>query len=249
MRICSSFSIATTANGPSCSCDPLPEKIPLRLRADGLYTIERVPVRLRDQHLSTARRYGVPAQEYRKLTFDKTLQQRDEHLDAILLSPGHPLFAAMGEVLLDDLEGVQGHTAIFVDPRVTESYQAHFFEVQIVSEEPLTETKHSSIGEARTQVLYATLAAVIDGPHSERSRAVCGTEKRPPHPCGVRSVTSRRTRSSNCWRDLGASTFALAAWIAVNRSCKKNERSGQFPLAEKRCLIVFPLPHSQAESR
>src|SRR6266516_1040470 len=135
MRICSSFSIATTANGPSCSCDPLPENIPLRLRADGLYTIERVPVRLRDQHLSTARRYGVPAQEYRKLTFDKTLQQRDEHLDATLLS--------------------QGHAALFVDPHVTESYQVHFFEVQIVSEEPLTETKHSSTGEARTQVLYA----------------------------------------------------------------------------------------------
>jgi len=110
---------------------------------------------LRDQHLSTARRYGVPAQEYRKLTFDKTLQQRDEHLDAILLSPGHPLFAALGEVLLGDLEGVQGHAALFVDPHVTESYQVHFFEVQIVSEEPLTETKHSSTGEARTQVLYA----------------------------------------------------------------------------------------------
>jgi superfamily II DNA or RNA helicase len=143
------------------------EKIPLRLRADGLYTIERVPIRLRDQHLSTARRYGVPAQEYRKLTFDKTLQQRDEHLDAILLSPGHPLFAAMGEVLLDDLEGVQGHAAMFVDPRVTEGYQVHFFEVQIVSEEPLTETKQSSTGEARTQVLYATLAAVIDGPRGK----------------------------------------------------------------------------------
>ena len=139
------------------------EKIPLRMRADGLYAIDRVPVRLRDQHLATARRYGVPAQEYRKLTFDKTLQQRDEHLDAVLLSPGHPLFAALGEVLLGDLEGVQGHAAMFVDPRVTESYQVHFFEVQIVSEEPLTETKHSSTGEARTQVLYATLAAIIDG--------------------------------------------------------------------------------------
>ncbi len=143
------------------------EKIPLRLRADGLYTIERVPVRLRDQHLSTARRYGVPAQEYRKLTFDKTLQQRDEHLDAILLSPGHPLFAALGEVLLGDLGGVQGHAALYVDPRVTESYQVHFFEVQIVSEEPFTETKHSSTGEVHTQVLYATLAAVIDGPQGK----------------------------------------------------------------------------------
>jgi SNF2 family DNA or RNA helicase len=143
------------------------EKIPLRLRADGLYAIERVPIRLRDQHLATARRYGVPAQEYRKLTFDKTLQQRDEHLDAVLLSPGHPLFAALSEVLLDDLESVQGHAAIFVDPRVTEHYQVHFFEIQIVSEEPQTVTKQSSTGEARTQVLYATLADVIDGPQGK----------------------------------------------------------------------------------
>src|SRR2546425_6822121 len=140
---------------------------PLPLRADGLYSIERVPARLRDQHLSTARRYGVPAQEYRKLTFDKTLQQRDEHLDAVLLSPGHPLFAALGEVLLGDLEIVQGHAAIFVDPRVTESYQVHFFEVQIVSEEPLPDKKQSGTGEARTQVLYATLAAVLDGPQGK----------------------------------------------------------------------------------
>jgi len=140
------------------------EKIPLRLRADGLYAIERVPIRLRDQHLSTARRYGVPAQEYRKLTFDKTLQQRDEHLDAVLLSPGHPLFAALGEVLLGDLEGVQGHAALYVDPRVTESYQVHFFEVQIVSEEPIADTKRGGSRDAYTQVLYATLAAILDGP-------------------------------------------------------------------------------------
>src|SRR2546430_2791499 len=81
----------------------------------------------------------------------------------------------------------------------------------------------------------------------ERSGVICGTEKRPPHPCGVRSVTSRRTRSSSCWQDLGVSTFATTAWIAVNRSCRKSERSSQFSLAEKRYLIVFPLPHSQTK--
>jgi len=59
---------------------------------------------------------------------------------------------------------VQGHTAIFVDPRVIESYQVHFFEVQIISEEPGTDNKCGGTTEARTQVLYATLAAVLDGP-------------------------------------------------------------------------------------
>ena len=43
------------------------------------------------------------------------------------------------------------------------------------------------------------------------------------------------------------SPFARAAWIAVNRSCRKSERSSQFPLAEKRCLIVFPLLQRQAK--
>ena len=77
---------------------------------------------------------------------------------------------------------------------------------------------------------------------SEKSGVICGRDSRPPHPCGVRSVTSRRTRSSNCWQDLGVSTCARAAWIAVNRSCRKSERSSQFPLAPKRCVIVLPYP-------
>jgi superfamily II DNA or RNA helicase len=144
------------------------EKMSMRHRVDGLYTIERVPARLRDQHLVTARRYGIPAQEYRKLTFDKTVQQREEHQDAVLLSPGHPLFAALSEVLLADLESLKGHAAVFVDPRAGESYQAHFFEVQIVSEEPVAGAgRDSTAGESRTQVLYATLAAILDGPRGK----------------------------------------------------------------------------------
>ncbi len=140
------------------------ERMPVHRRADGLYTVERVPLRLRAHNLATARRYGVPFQEYRKLTFDKTLQQRNEHLDAVLLSPGHPLLASLTEVLMSDLEAVQGHSAVYVDPHVTKGYQVHFFEVQIISEEPITDNRRSnSSGESRTQVLYSTLAAVMDG--------------------------------------------------------------------------------------
>jgi Domain of unknown function (DUF3883) len=59
---------------------------------------------------------------------------------------------------------VQGHAAVFVDPRVSESYQVHFFEVQIVSEEPVVDSRRDgTTGESRTQVLYSTLAAVLDG--------------------------------------------------------------------------------------
>lgn len=148
------------------------EKMRVRQRADGLFAVEHVPVRLRDQHLSTARRYGVPAQEYRKLTFNKELMQREEHVDAVLLSPGHPLFAALSDRLLADLEPVQGKPAVFVDARVTENYAVHFFEVQIVSEEPAMHTVQGNTEDARTQVLYATLVAVLerDG-HREQAPA------------------------------------------------------------------------------
>src|SRR6266700_3530026 len=140
------------------------EKLTMRKRVDNLYTIEHVPVRLRDQHLPTARRYGVPAPEYRKLTFDKTVQQRAEYQDAVLLSPGHPLFAALSEVLVSDLQGVQGQATVFVDPRVAAGYQVHFFEVQIVSEEPSVDGRRGRIGDVHSQVLYATLAAIMEGP-------------------------------------------------------------------------------------
>ena len=78
----------------------------------------------------------------------------------------------------------------------------------------------------------------------ERSRIKCGRDLRPHHPCGVRSVTSRRIRLSSCWQDLRGSPFAPPAWIAVNRSCRKSERSNRFLLAEKRCVLMFPLPRS-----
>src|SRR6266446_3380811 len=159
------------------------EKMSMRHRVDGLYTIERVPARLRDQHLVTARRYGIPPQEYRKLTFDKTVQQREEHQDAVLLSPGHPLFAALSEVLLADLESLKGLTAVFVDPRAGESYQAHFFEVQIVSEEPVTGAgRDSTAGESRTQVLHATLAAILDGPRGKELAPADLLQDLPPLP-------------------------------------------------------------------
>ena len=136
----------------------------VRLRADGLYAIEHVPLRLRDPHLPTARMYGIPAQEYRKVTFNKDILQRVEHVDAVLLSPGHPLFTALNATLLIELEAVQGQSAIFVDPRVSENYKVHFFEIQIDSEEPATGERRGNISDVRTQMLYSTLVAIQDGP-------------------------------------------------------------------------------------
>jgi hypothetical protein len=67
-------------------------------------------------------------------------------------------------VLVSDLQGVQGQATIFVDPRVTAEYQVHFFEVQIVSEEPSVDGRRGRIGDTHSQVLYATLAAIMEGP-------------------------------------------------------------------------------------
>jgi hypothetical protein len=139
------------------------ENMHVRQRPNGLFSIERVPAALRDPQLVVVRRNGKPEAEYRYVTFDKAIQQNETLPNATLLSPGHPLFAALTEVLLRDLETIQGQYAIFVDPRATESYQVHFFEVQIISEEPAAESRHTGgAGEERTQVLYATLVALLD---------------------------------------------------------------------------------------
>ncbi|MEO9028042.1 MAG: helicase-related protein [Ktedonobacteraceae bacterium] len=141
-------------------------KMKIYQRINQLFTIEHVPQALRNPQLASARRNGLPEQEYKQVTFDKAIQQDENVPPAILLSPGHPLFAALTEVLLRDLETTQGQAALFVDPRATESYQVHFFEVQIVTEDPLIDARRGgNVDEGRTQVLYSTMAAILDGPH------------------------------------------------------------------------------------
>ncbi len=200
------------------------ENIPVHHRVDGLYTIERVPARLRDQHLVTARRYGIPSQEYRKLTFDKAIQQRAEHTDAILLSPGHPLFASLSEVLIGDLEPVRGHAALFVDARVTESYSVHFFEIQIISEEPSADGKRDGVGEARTQVLYATLVAILDGPKGKELAPADLLHDLTPLPEGATVLEGVEIEAPNA-----QAIVALEQWVRVK--------------------VQFPLKQQQAKER
>ncbi len=66
-------------------------------------------------------------------------------------------------------------------------------------------------------------------------------EKRPLQPSVVLVVTSRKTRSSNCWRDLEGTTFATPALIAASRSCRKSERSSQSIPPRKRSSILRTL--------
>jgi superfamily II DNA or RNA helicase len=103
----------------------------LERRADGLWRIEHVPATLRAERLHAVKRLGRPQQTYRKLTLHKEDRLRAEHEDAVLLSPGHSLFAATSEVLSEKLALVEGAAAPFVAPWAVDSYAIHFFTQRI----------------------------------------------------------------------------------------------------------------------
>src|SRR5215471_20599896 len=66
-------------------------------RADGLWRVEHVLADLRSDRLESVRRLGKPDTVYRKITFHKAHLDDDQHLDAVLVGPGHPLYAAIDE--------------------------------------------------------------------------------------------------------------------------------------------------------
>jgi superfamily II DNA or RNA helicase len=100
-------------------------------RADGLWRVEHVPADLRSDRLQSVHRLGKAEPAYRKLTFHKAHIEQDAHLDAVLLGPGHPLYAAVDEKLSERLAGLVGAVAVYVDPLTTGPYRLHFFEIAI----------------------------------------------------------------------------------------------------------------------
>jgi superfamily II DNA or RNA helicase len=109
------------------------EAIGLRVeaRADGLWRIEHVLADLRSDRLTAVRKIGKPEASYRKVTFHKELLEQDQHLDAVLVGPGHPLYAVVDGRLNELLQGVAGSLALFVDANATKPYRVHFFELSI----------------------------------------------------------------------------------------------------------------------
>ena len=105
-------------------------------RADGLWRVEHVPTKFRDQTLGSHRRYGRPRPRYLKLTFLKKHLSLPQHRDAEMLSPGHALFTAVTEVLDGKLYEVRQGASKFVDPQSRVPYRLHFFEIEVVGEEP-----------------------------------------------------------------------------------------------------------------
>jgi superfamily II DNA or RNA helicase len=109
------------------------KRIGLRIepRADGLWRIEHVLADLRSERLTSVHKLGKADSEYRKITFHKEVLEQDQHLDAVLLGPGHPLYAAVDEKLTEALAHAAGATALFIDPQTANPYRLHFFEITV----------------------------------------------------------------------------------------------------------------------
>jgi SNF2 family DNA or RNA helicase len=101
-------------------------------RADGLWRIEHVPADLRSDRLISVQKFGRPESSYKKITFHKEHLDQDAHLDAVLVGPGHPLYAAVDEKLNERLRNLKGGVGIYVDPIAAEPYKLHFFEMSII---------------------------------------------------------------------------------------------------------------------
>jgi len=119
-------------------------------RADGLWRVEHVLADLRSERLESVRRLGKADTTYRKLTFHKAHLEQDQHIDAVLLGPGHALYAAVDEKLNERLAALASATAVFVEAATEEPYLLHFFELSVRGQN----TK------GQPQALYGELVAV-----------------------------------------------------------------------------------------
>jgi len=100
-------------------------------RADGLWRVEHVLAELRSERLNAVRRLGKSEGAYRKLTFHKDHLDQDQHLDAVLVGPGHALYAAVDERANEVLSPLVGGTAVYVDAMSEIAYRLFFFEMAI----------------------------------------------------------------------------------------------------------------------
>jgi len=100
-------------------------------RADGLWRIEHVLADLRSERLRSVHRLGKADSAYRKVTFHKHHLEQSAHIDAVLMGPGHPLYAALDEKINEKLASLQGGIGFYVDPMTTDPFRLYFFEVSI----------------------------------------------------------------------------------------------------------------------
>ncbi|MCX7832015.1 MAG: helicase-related protein, partial [Actinobacteria bacterium] len=114
------------------ACEILELKV--ERRADGLLRIPYVPTEFRSNELESVKHFGKPDEKYKKITFHKEDLEKDQHIDAVLVSPGHPLYAVVDEKLRMKLKNLIGKWAFLVDPNASEPYFIHFFESTIIDD-------------------------------------------------------------------------------------------------------------------
>ena len=119
-------------------------------RADGLWRVEHVRADLRSERLAAVRHLGRSDANYRKLTFYKEHLEQNQHLDAVLLGPGHPLYGAVDERLHEILSEIAGQAAVYVDSLAESPYRFHFYEISVRGQ--------TTKGEATT--IHAELVAI-----------------------------------------------------------------------------------------
>lgn len=101
-------------------------------RADGLWRIPYVPAPFRSEQLKSVTKFGKPETEYKKVTFHKEELEKEAHIDAVLLNPGHHLYAAVDERLTAKLAPLKGEYAVLLDLNTSQPYWIHFLEFSMV---------------------------------------------------------------------------------------------------------------------
>lgn len=132
-------------------------------RADGLWRIEHVLADLRSDRLNSVRRVGKADASYRKVTFRKEVLEQDQHLDAVLVGPGHPLYAAVDERLNEQMAPLLGTPGVYVDPMADAPYRLFFFELTIRGQR--------ATGDPDT--LFAEVVAVREDPRAPADERYC----------------------------------------------------------------------------
>jgi len=176
-------------------------------RADGLWRIEHVLADLRSERLQSVRRLGKADSSYRKITFHKHHLEQDAHLDAVLMGPGHPLYAAVDEKLNDRLALLAGGIGFYIDPMCREPYRLHFFEISIRGKD----TKGNDVP------LHGELVAVCEDLPAAQDTAQAGGGQfevvpsdillnLPPHPRPPENVDPVSTQAAS---DFLKSTYQL----------------------------------------
>jgi superfamily II DNA or RNA helicase len=122
----------------------------LESRADGLLRLDYVPADLRSERYISVKKMGKPESSYKKLTFHKHDLDLDQHMDAILIGPGHALYSVIDERMNEINSCLNGGVGFFTDPFSETPYRLHFFELSIRGQ--------NTKGEQQT--IYGELVAV-----------------------------------------------------------------------------------------